>query len=934
MADESGRRTAAPVADAAAAHGTEPIGRGRECRLLDALLDAVTRRGAALMLWGDPGVGKTTLLDYVADRVEVPVLRARGVESEAMLPYATLADLLVPLRRHFREIPAVQRQSLEASLALVDSETPNPYAVCAAALNVVAAAAETEPVVLLVDDLHWVDQSSQRVLLFIARRLASERVALVLTGRDDADLRSRCDLPATDVTGLSRAECAELLRRHGLATAPGIGDDLADRTGGNPLALLEWAGSLRPAQLAGDEPIGHLLPLGRQLEHAWLLRIERLPDRTRAALAVLGAGGSPAVGVLESALAALGFRLADLAPAEAAGIVVTGGGKYEFRHPLLRSAVQRQTSLADRLAAFRALAGVTSGTTRAWFRASAATEPDESVAGELIEAAREARRRSGYDAAALAWHRAAELTPFPEARGELLGNAAADAFLGGASLRALAWCDEALTAVPDPAQRADVEQLRGRIRTWIGQTTAAHDGLVAAAESVRERDPGRASALLGESVLPAVMDGHVALAVRRAEESVALAAEAGIRAPCSSVLYGLILTIDGRIAEALDRLDREAGFLAAADPVAYQQLLTLTAQSLGHAERPGPARRTITLVIDAARRHAAPAVLPMALGVRSEIEYWAGRWAAAEADATESLRWAEELGQPSALGYSLVCLARLDAVRGDRARCEDRVARGRRDVGPYAVGCLDTYFTEILGESELAYGEYDCAAAHLRQTFETVTRHGMGNPRIVPFAANLVEAHVRAGHPERAVEPLEWLRHAAARTGLTWPAAVLARCRGLLASTLDEAEAGFAEAEQWHRRHDHPFERARTQLCRGEALRRLRRPAAARAPLIAAHACFESLGAAPWARRSAAELAAAGQRGIPDTAPATLDQLSPQEVQVARAIARGMNNAEAAGALFVSRKTVEAHLTRVYRKLGVRSRTDLTRAVVSAGLAD
>jgi DNA-binding CsgD family transcriptional regulator len=909
-----------------------PIGRAHECRLLDAMLFAATQRSSALMLWGDPGVGKTTLLDYAAGRAESRVLRARGVEPEAVLAYATIADLLMPLRRHFADIPSVQREALESCLAISDSAITNPFAVCAAALGVVTAAAEVEPMLLLVDDLHWVDQSSQRVLLFISRRLAAERVALVLTARDDPDLSARCDVPAVDITGLGTADCARLLRRHGIAPAPAVLDDLVNRTGGNPLGLLESASALRPAQLAGDEPIGHTLTLGRQLEHTWQLQLQLLPDRTRSALAVLGAGRPASIGVLESALVILDLGLADLAPAEAAGVVVPDGATYEFRHPLLRSAVQRRTSLADRCAALQALASVTTGAARAWYRASAATEPDMSIAAELVTAAQEARRRSGYDAAALAWHRAAELTASPAERSRLLYNAATDAFLGGASVRANGWCATALTVASDPLLRADIELLRGRIRTWAGQPTAAHEGLIAAAQDVRERDDNRACLLLSEAALPAAMAGDVRLSIRCGEQSTALAETAGIDSSRSRVAFGQALIVAGRIEQGVGHLAAATDFLAAADPIADQQLLATVGQSYSFAERWDIGRRMITVVIEEAQRHAAPAALPVALAARSELECWAGRWAAAEADAADSLRWAEELGQPSALGYALACLARIDALRGEPARCEDRIARLRREVGPYGVGCLEVYCTDILGLSALGLGEFGSAVAELRQTFDLVRRQGVGNPRVIPFAANLVEACVRNGEPEEAADPLEWLREAAVRTGLTWPAAVLARCHGILASTVDEAETFFADAVQ--RRHDHPFERARTLLCQGEALRRFRRPAAARAPLVAALACFHSLGAAPWARRASAELAASGQRGSHQPSRAALDLLSPQEVQVARAIARGLNNAEAAGALFLSRKTVEAHLTRVYRKLGIRSRTDLTRALVSAGLAD
>jgi DNA-binding CsgD family transcriptional regulator len=555
------------------------------------------------------------------------------------------------------------------------------------------------------------------------------------------------------------------------------------------------------------------------------------------------------------------------------------------------------------------------------------------VAAELAEAARQARRRSGYDGAALAWYRAAQLTPDPAGRAALLRDAATDSFLAGASARASAWCDEALTAATDPLLRADIELLRGRIRTWTGHTATAYQGLVAAAATVRGIDPARACALLTEAAVPAAMDAQVRSVLRHGEEALALAATGGFAAPRTAIVHSFGLVLDGRIEEGRPGLRAGAEFVErGTDPVAEQLMVAMLGQGLLLSEQDGQGLAVLTRTIDTARRHAAPAVLPVALIIRGEGEHWTGRWAEAEADFADGLRWAEELGHLGAVGYGLGCLARLDGQRGDRARCLDRVSRARREIGPYRIGCLEFYLSCAVGVAALSDADYAEAGTALDEALGHVRRFGLGNPRVVPFGADLVEAHVRAGRPDRAREPLEWLTEVANRTGSSWAQAAVGRCRGLLAETLEDAEEAFGEAERHHRRRDYPYERARTLLCRGEALRRFRRPAAARVPLAAAHATFESLGAAPWAARAAAELAAAGVRPLPSAGPAVLDLLSPQEIQVARAIAGGLNNAEAASVLFVSRKTVEAHLTRVYRKLGVRSRTDLTRALVSAGL--
>src|SRR5215207_3292811 len=471
------------------------VGRERECALLDALLSTVAERGAALVLWGEPGVGKTALLEYAARTTSADVLKAQGVESEAVLPFATLADVLLPLREHFRDLPRVQREALEACLALSGRASTNPYAVCVGAMNVLAAAGELRPVVVLVDDMQWVDPSSQRVLLFTARRLACERVAIVLTVREDkGELGAYASLPSIEVSGLSRPACAELLRSHDLDVAPAVLDDLAGTSGGNPLALLETASSLSAAQLRGEQPMTQLPTLGRHLERAWSSRIRELPEATRNALAVVAASRFSTIRTIETALAAIGLSLADLSPAEEAGLITAIGDGYRFRHPILRPLVLQRTPLAQRLHAFHALAEVSSGTLRAWYLAAATTGPDNEVAQTLVEAALDARRRSGFEAAALAWRRAADLTPEGPVRADRLRLAATDAFLGGSSLDAAAWCDDALRITTDPVVCADINLLRGRIYTWIGQPSRAHQLLVEAARSIRDVDPPRACA--------------------------------------------------------------------------------------------------------------------------------------------------------------------------------------------------------------------------------------------------------------------------------------------------------------------------------------------------------------------------------------------------------------------------------------------------------
>jgi len=289
------------------------------------------------------------------------------------------------------------------------------------------------------------------------------------------------------------------------------------------------------------------------------------------------------------------------------------------------------------------------------------------------------------------------------------------------------------------------------------------------------------------------------------------------------------------------------------------------------------------------------------------------------------------MNQSGLIGRALSQLSRIAAARGDRERCEGHVERARQDVEPHGVGCLAVCNAAALGLCALSCGDLTTAIDHLERAWDAGQAAGLGNPNVVPFAGDLAEALARAGAAERAWEVLAWLQERADATGLVYPQASAARARGILARDPVEAEAWFAGAHSAYQRQQMPFEQARTLLCQGEALRRGRRPAASRQPLRHALTIFNSLDARPWAARAMIELDATGARA--DTrsivSAAALDCLSPQELQVARAVGRGLNNVEAAAALFVSRKTVEAHLTRAYRKLGVRSRTELTRLLVT-----
>jgi DNA-binding CsgD family transcriptional regulator/tetratricopeptide (TPR) repeat protein len=907
------------------------VGRERECRLLEGMAGSVTGGGAAGVILGDAGIGKTALLGQIARTSTARIAWVRGTESEAVLPFAAAADLLKPFREHFRGLPPAQRHALEIALAISEGAVAGPLAVCAGALGVLAAAGEQRPLLVLVDDLQWVDSASQQLLIFVARRLADEHVVLLFAVRDQPGVPLPThDLPVLRLSGLSLSECVELAARRRFVVAPEVLASIVAATNGNPLAVLETLarGVSSRSRPGGEQAIA----VGQSVEHAWRGVLERLPDRTRRALFAIAITRLARAPGLHVVLDALDLSIADLGPAEEQDLVHVDSDAVDLRHPLLRCVLIDSTPLDVRLSTYRALAEVVHDDLRPWFLSQSVIGPDDEMALELEAAAVSARRRSGYDAAGLLAERSAQLTLDPEARARRLLEAATDGLLGG-DPSAAGRAEEALSLRSDAEFLADATLVRGRALAWMGYPAQAYEELTKAAVELMGPWPQRAAGLLAEATLPAAMAGRPDQAIEAA-----LQAEEGFAdAPTFRVLAmaGKAYVLCGRVQEGRTRLDAARARIASADPVYDQQAMAILGRGRLWSEEYEEARSTLSTTIDNARQCAAPAILAFALNTRCEVHTWRGQWAAAYADATESLQWAEELHQPAMIGYSLMLLARIDAGRGERDRWEAQIDRARHEAGAFGVDCLRVYEAGVLGFAALTDGDPPIAVEHLERAWGSTTASGMGNPNVVPFAADLVEAHLRCGNPDRASELLAGLDGMAQATGLVFPAAAALRCHGLMADDVDEAADLFASARAVHARQPMPFEQARTLLCEGEVLRRVRRPMAARSPLSEAQAIFERLGAGPWAARAGTELGATGYRATRERDdPFALDILTPQELQIARMIAGGRNNAEAAAALFISRKTVEAHLTRVYRKLAIRSRSELTRTLVARGVVD
>jgi DNA-binding CsgD family transcriptional regulator len=907
------------------------VGRSRERRLLQALVGSAGGGGAAGLVLGEPGIGKTALLRQVARTTSHRICWICGDESEAMLPFAAAADLLTPFRSVFGNLPGTQRQALEVALALADGPQPSPLAACTGALGALAAVGDEQPLVVLVDDLQWVDPESRQLMIFVARRLATERIVMLFAARDEPGMNLPTGgLPTMRLNGLELADCMLMAQRLGVTVPRDVLASVVRATGGNPLAVLETITRGSSLTTADDQSV----IVGPSVERAWRGVLHRLPARAQHALFVIAISRGPGLPSLPAILDAVQLSLDDLEPAERQGLVSVVGDQVTLRHPLLRCVLMESIPMAVRFATYRALADLARADVSAWYLSQATVGPDREVADRLVTAAKSARRRSGYSAARRLSKRAAELTADDHVRADRLVTAAIDSQLAGDAQSAVDWCEQALSLRADPPFTAAATLIKGRALAWIGEPARGYEALVRVATDIQSHSRHLAAELFAEAIVPAVMTGDIDAAADAAKVCEAAGAAGVMPSFRTLVMVAKSYLLRGDIADGRSRLDAAVAKLGDVDLVADQQALTHMSLGRAWAEDTDAARQLVNSALDAARRHGAPAILSFALAVRGDMDCWAGRWSAAYADACESLHWAEELGQAGVIGDCLMTMARIDAARGDRQLCEARIDQSRQAVGPPGAGWMQLFEQAVLGFAALTNGEAVSAVQYLEAAWDFAQARGVGNPNITRFEPDLIEAHLRCRNVTRARLLLTSLEERARSTGLSYPAAAAARCGGLLADDVHKALDAFAAARQAHDRCSMPFELARTMLCEGEVLRRFRRPTAARSVLRESLGLFERLGAKPWAERAAYELAATGSPSPSRPKAALIDALTPQELQIARLVADGRNNAEAAAAMFLSRKTVETHLTRVYRKLSVRSRTDLTRMLVAHGLAD
>ena len=903
-------------------------GREQECGVLLGLLEeAGSGHSTAVVVEGEPGIGKTALLEVVRSEASgMRVLSATGVESETDLPFATMHQLLLPVLDLCGSIPAPQGEALRGALGLARASGHSRFLVAAAVLSILGEAARDRGLVCLVDDAQWIDQASADALVFASRRLSGEGILMVLGVRAGstadrwAPIQRRIAL-----TGMTEHEAVTLVTAH--ASAPpslSVASRLVEATQGNPLALVELAGLLTAPQLAGHAPLPDPLPLTAGLEHAFLEQVRRLPSDVQTLLLVSAVDTTGRLDTVLAAAALLDVDEAAVHEAETSSLLEVSGTLVRLRHPLVRSTVVAGSSSTRRRQVHMMLAQVlacTDADRAVWHRAAATLGADEQMASELDDAAVRALSRSAQAAAAAAYQRAAELTVSPAARGRRHLATARAAWLAARPDWAIAAVEAARELLEDPRLRAELAHTHGTIE-W-------HQGVCTQAAAVL-MEGARTAAGAGERALALTMlvDAGQAAGYGGDMESLQLAGRlahdisaAGDPAAqfAKNLAEGFAAMIGGDTAHGATLLRRSVD---AADAATDPPSLVLGASAAFWLADVGAASRLADRAVRRARVADLAGSVPHALEYFSLAERLLGHYDVAAASAEEGLELARDTGQLSSVAQHLSTLAMVAAVRGEATRCRDLAEECVALAIPRRLLVAAFYAGHAQALSELFQGEYAEALRRLLALQELPTFDWYAIP-------DLVEAAHRCGQPDLAHDAIAVMEPWVTEASSPGATALLLRCRAIVAD--DGAAADLFEAAAL----DHPdimsLERGRTELLYGEWLRRRRRKSEARGRLHSALSAFTRVGGEPLARRARAELRAAGEPSVQPSPPA-VHTLTAQELQVALLVADGASNRDVATRLFISPRTVEYHLYKMYPKLGVVSRSDLARHITAAGL--
>ena len=906
-------------------------GRRSECDLLDRLVEAVCGgKGRALVVRGERGVGKTALLDYVAEHASsCRVARVVCVQSEMELSFAGLHQVCAPMLGRLQRLPVPQRAALRVAFGLSPGSAPDRFLVGLAVLSLLADAAEESPLICLVDDEQWLDRASAQVLGFVARRLAAKSVGLVFAARvPGEELRG---LPELLVEGLGEADARAVLEAVLIGPLDArVRDRIIAETRGNPLTLVELAQGLTPAELAGGFALPDTMPLSGLTEESFRRRLEALPADTRTLLLVAAAEpvGDPVL--VWQAAEQLGISTEVATPAAEAGLLEVGA-RVRFRHPLVRSVAYRSASLQQRQDVHRALAAVTNPEVdpdrRAWHLAQAASGPDEDVASDLERSAGRAQARGGFAAAAAFLERAAMLTPEPGRRAQR-GLSAASAKRGAGALDAALGLLVAVEAGPlDALSAAEVEHLRGLIALVQRRPNDAARLLLSAARRLEPLDTGLARDTHLDALWAALWAGHLG-----SSGGVVAAAEAARAAPPGPEPPRAVDVLLDAFALRLTQ-----GFTAAAPTLTRALELSLALDVTIH--EGGPARwlaggRASCLIAlelwdtdalhalaaaqaQVAREAGAPVHLQYALNFLATAHLFAGELTTAARLVDEDRLIADVTENPP-VGYAAIALAAWQGREAQASELIDATSRAATTRGLGRMVNIAAYASAVLYNG---LGRHDVARDAVWRAFE---RDDLGNgPYVVP---ELAEAASRTGDTASVRAALEWLSERTRTTPSEWSLGMEARLRALL-SQGDDAERHYRESIDRLSRTSVRVQLARAYLLYGEWLRRRGRRRDARAQLSRAHELLDTMGIEAFAERARRELLATGEK-VRKRNDETRDQLTPQELQIARLARDGLSNQEIAARLYISPRTVEWHLHKVFAKLDVASRKGLGSALV------
>jgi DNA-binding CsgD family transcriptional regulator len=898
------------------------IGRDQELGVLADLIDRIEDSGAAVVVLGDPGIGKSSLLRAAADHGRAAGLRllaVTGIEAEAHLPFAGLHHLLRPVLPEMNRLPGTQAEALSTAFGLSKGPPPEPFMIALATLNMLAEAATERPVLVVADDVQWLDQPTQDALTFLARRVSSDPVVLIGVVRKGYDIAfAAAGLPELDLRELDQASARDVLARHAAGLSYADTERVLREAAGNPLALVELPLAIRAAADGSLEALPQVLPLTARLERTFAARIAELPPPTRDAVlvaAVDNADDLPEILAGAAVLAGQPVTVTALENAMAAGLLRVDDLHVHFRHPLVRSGVLQLETATRRYAAHAALAEVLVDEPyrRIWHRAQSVSGQDDRVADELEAAHVIALRRGSVTEAIWALERSAQLTADSAKRGRRLLMAAEHAFgLGRADL-----VDQLVTR----AARTSLSRLDQARMVWLreifndGVPGDAHRVLALCATAMEAIEAGESglalNLLLGAALRCWWADtgpearARVVEVTRRAEGSESDPRYIAAVAVAEPVLQGraVIDLLSQVVIESVTDADalRLLGMAAhaAGDPVRAADFLDRSEAMLRKQGRLG--------------------LLPHVRGMQGPVYLELGDWDRVGEAAEECRRFASETGQPIWDNSQIVNEARSEALHGDAERALELAARGEHSSVVRDLNDLRCCLQLARGFALIASGRHAEAVDALVQLFDRAspTYHQRERFSGVMF---LAEAAVHANRQDDARAVIADLEQVAALTPAPLLHVQLSYARAVLADDTEAEKLYLAALSQNLARW--PWVRARLELAYGAWLRRQRRVVESRQPLRSALTTFELIGAGGWAEQARSELRAAGER-VAAQESAAQSVLSAQELQIARLAAEGLSNREIGERLYLSPRTVGSHLYRIFPKLDITSRAQL-----------